>query len=85
MIHYGLAGVFGAPRAEPTRKPDADRFRLGDVWESPRGTLYKVIDAKGPGVVIEPMNSRGRRVLRHVFATGHDSTPWVRQSWGGQP
>lgn len=42
MIHFGPAGVFGAPpQTRPVSAPT--EFRAGDTWRSPRGVLHTVL------------------------------------------
>jgi hypothetical protein len=84
MIHYGAAGAFGAPRQEK-REPDADCFRVGDAWESPRGFLYRVVAVAGKTAVLRAGESgdRGRIVRRAWDDIGaHTSRPWVRRFCG---
>jgi hypothetical protein len=42
MIHIGPAGALSAPPSSQA-EPDADQFRVGDVWENPQGTRYRVL------------------------------------------
>lgn len=68
------------------KEPDATHFRVGDVWISPVGTVYKVEQENGPVVRIRciasgsPLLSRGRDSIG-----AHTGRPWTRRSWGGKP
>lgn len=84
MIQIGAAGVFGGPKHEK-REPDADQFRVGDVWETPRGFLYRVVAIYGRVAVLRAGSSgeRGRLVRRAWDDIGaHSGRPWVRVSCG---
>ena len=76
MIHYGAAGVFGGPRYEK-REPDADQFRVGDVWETSRGMRYRVIDVKRGGQAILRMGSEGER--GRIVRKQWDGIGWWRR------
>jgi hypothetical protein len=81
MIHYGAAGVFGGPRQE-RREPDADCFRVGDVWQNSRGTDFRVVRVEGRIAYMVNMTS-GRTHSRpwgHIGA--HTGRQWVRLSCG---
>lgn len=40
-------------------------FRVGDVWMSPRGTLYRVTKRCGPWVTLrQGISGKGRSILR---------------------
>ena len=81
MIHYGAAGVFGGPRQE-RREPDADCFRVGDVWQNSRGTDFRVVRVEGRVAHMVNMTS-GRTHSRpwdHIGA--HTGRQWVRLSCG---
>jgi hypothetical protein len=74
MMHFGLAGVFGAPRQ--VREPEPLRFREGEVWRSPRGAVYgvRVTDARGATL----LNLRTGRSVRRA----HEelNKPWERMT-----
>jgi hypothetical protein len=54
----------------PKREPDADQFRVGDVWETTRGAQYKVLE----------VCVRGQAILRAgACGTGRI----VRKRWDG--
>ena len=65
-------------------EPDADQFRVGDVWETPRGALYRVVEVRIGGQAIlraGAAGERGRIVRRAWDAIGaHTASPWVRLS-----
>jgi hypothetical protein len=60
MMHFGAAGVFGGPR-QAEREPDADRFREGEVWETSRGTLYRVVVVGPSGEATLRLGATGGR------------------------
>jgi hypothetical protein len=63
--------------------PDADQFRAGDVWESPRGTRYTVIRVTMR--VAHMVNETTHRTDHRAYdALGWATTvrPWVRISSG---
>ena len=77
MIHYGAAGVFGGPRQEKP-EPDADCFRVGDVWQNSIGTRFTV-NHVGGGKAILASHQTGRTSRRAWDAIGaHTGRPWVR-------
>ena len=77
MIHYGAAGVFGGPRQE-RREPDADCFRIGDEWQSPMGSVCKVVRSGGRTVTMLNLKN-GKMHTRPWDAIGaHSNRPWVR-------
>lgn len=81
------------------KEPDPCSFRVGDVWESPRGTIYKCTEeyfsgsaaTGGPRRGVKKVVLRvgedgsGKRVVRDWDAVGSISGGqfWVRHSWGG--
>ena len=81
MIHYGAAGVFGAPRQEQ-REPDADCFRIGDEWKSPKGIVYRVVRAGGQTVHLLSLSTRRLRARQWDDIGAHSGRPWVRLSYG---
>lgn len=70
------------PPVDQSSAPDADRFRVGDWWQSPRGYRYLVEKRDGNTVTLR----NGGRVLRkpydHIMPNGQ---VWTRESWGGNP
>lgn len=83
MIHYGAAGVFGHPNPMLRREPDADQFRVGDIWETPRGFLYRVVAVENGTAILRAGSSgdSGKLVRRAWDAIGaHTGRPWVRVS-----
>ena len=76
-------------------EPDATHFRVGDVWQSPAGSLHLVTDVQRDhkhrdrvltATLRAGVGGSGRKTVRRWDAIGaHSGSPWVRQSWGGQP
>lgn len=70
------------------REPDADCFRQGDVWMSPKGFLYRVIevkyqqgkDRKQAELRMGSTGPGGRKVVRDWDAILNG---WTRVEWGG--
>ena len=63
----------------PKREPDANQFRVGDVWETTRGHLYRVIEVRRGGQAIlraGATGERGRIVRKQWDGTGW----WARVS-----
>ncbi len=86
MIHFGAAGVFGAPAADKAaREPEADRFREGDVWLNSQGTSHRVLRVQGR--VAHLFNERTQRTVSKPWdgVGAHTGRPWVRVSCGEQP
>jgi hypothetical protein len=74
----------------PPIPPPADRFRVGDVWRSPRLIDWEVIRqnaSKGSVTLYRRDPVLGvQSKSRDWYATGRDMTnAWERISWGGQP
>ena len=73
-----------------TTSPPADRFRLGEVWRSPRGKDWTVdkID-NGPGYTLVRLRSVAnprRTQWRGVRGEGRDmTTAWLRVSPPHEP
>ena len=65
--------------------PPADRFRLGDVWRSPRGKDWRV-DLVIPGKVrLRALHNRHTTQWRTPRATGTDMThAWERLQSGAE-
>lgn len=60
---------------------EADSFRVGDVWETTRGKLYRVVEVQRGGQAILRAGStgeRGRIVRKQWDGIGR----WVRVSCG---
>lgn len=71
----------GLEKDTPKREPDADQFRVGDVWETSRGFLYRVIEVRRGGQAIlraGAAGERGRIVRKQWDAVGW----WRRVSCG---
>ena len=80
MIHFGAAGVFGAPprREEP---PPEDQFRAGDIWLNSRGTPHRVLSVAGG--VARLVNELNMKTITKAWdATGTRKQPWIRLSCG---
>jgi hypothetical protein len=60
--------------------PPADRFRVGDIWQSPRGkrwTVERLSDYKG--ALLRAMHNRCTTQWRKEFATGDNmENTWLR-------
>ena len=71
----------------PTIPPPADRFRVGDLWDSPRGKCWRVEKLHHQkGAFMRAAHNRNTTQWRNDFATGTDMTnAWERIEWGGQP
>ncbi len=73
---------------------DPSCFRVGDVWESPRGQAYRVSEARSqPGkrkqvrlVSIPSDGSKPKSTWKDWDAIGSIDRGqfWVRLSWGGE-
>ena len=63
-------------------EPDADSFRVGDVWQNSAGSTFKVLRVERR--VAHMVNERtGRTHSRAWDAIGaHTGRPWVRLEWG---
>ena len=62
--------------------PDADRFRVGDWWQSPRGYRYLVEKRDGNTVTLRNGGRALRKPYDHIRPNGQ---VWTRESWGGNP
>lgn len=68
---------------KPAVEPDADSFRVGDWWLSPRGTRFLVIERIGWKVSMRA-GGTGRKQWRVWDDIGaHMGRQWIRESWGG--
>jgi len=58
----------------------ADRFRLGDIWRSPRGKNWQVDQVDGPRVrLLRIVGNQRTTQLRGAWDTGRDMTDaWER-------
>jgi len=74
MLHFGLGGVFGGPRREREPEPEP-RFRLGEFWRSPAGTVYEV-QAEYTHMAILRNIRTGRKVRRFPDALLSRNKPW---------
>lgn len=66
------------------KEPDVDQFRVGDVWQTSRGGLFRVISVVRGGVAVLRVGSEGSggRMIRRRW---DDVMNWVRVSSGGMP
>jgi len=80
----GLLHSPPAPRPDP---PPADRFRLGDIWRSPRGKDWKVDKVDGPRVrLLRVVGNQRTTQWRGVWDTGRDMTDaWERIESAADP
>jgi hypothetical protein len=69
--------------ANPT---PADRFRLGDIWRSPRGKDWQVDKVVGPHVrLLRIVGNQRTTQWRGVWDTGRDMTDaWERLQSGAE-
>jgi len=69
-----------------TALPPADRFRLGDIWLSPRGKQWMVEKLHHTkGAFLRAMHNRYTTQWRNELATGSDVlTAWERIHSGSQ-
>lgn len=82
-----------AVEIDQSKAPDADQFRVGDVWETPNGFLHLVISVNRASVsnascmfatLRAGSDGAGRKSLRRWDDTGWGcGRPWTRVSWGG--
>lgn len=63
-------------------EPDADRFRVGDIWESPRGVRHKVFRVAMRVAHMINLNTQrtANRAYDDIGVGG--KRPWVRISSG---
>ena len=62
-----------------TEELDADQFRAGDVWVSPRGTRYKVTRVTRRAAYL--VNDETHRTVKRAYddiGWRSSSGPWVR-------
>jgi hypothetical protein len=66
--------------------PPADRFRLGDIWRSPRGRDWQV-DKIEPGIArLRALHNRHSTQWRMIYDTGKDMTnAWERIEYAAAP
>jgi hypothetical protein len=69
-------------QVDQTSAPDADRFRVGDWWQSPRGYRYLVEKRDGNAVTLRNGGKVLRKPYDHIRPNGQ---VWTRESWGGNP
>ena len=76
-------------------EPDATHFRVGDVWQSPAGSLHLVTDVQRDhkhrdrvlmATLRAGVDGSGRKTIRRWDSIGaYSGRPWTRESWGGRP
>jgi hypothetical protein len=62
-------------------RPIPDRFRVGDVWQAPRGRQWRVerIDVKKGALLVDAELPNRSRQWRGVFAIGDNMmNAWLR-------
>jgi hypothetical protein len=67
--------------------PAADRFRVGDVWRSPRHKDWQVerIHHQRGALLVRAVANRRTTQWRHELAIGKNMMDaWMRLSWGGE-
>ena len=74
-------------KADQSKAPPPDCFRVGDWWLSPKGARYLIVSRSHDPGRIDGMRVGGTGRLR--YRTWDSIAPqagsWVRESWGGQP
>lgn len=68
------------PPVDQANAPDADCFRVGDWWQSPRGFRYLVEKRNGNTVTLRNGGKVLRKPYDHIQPNGQ---VWTRESWGG--
>jgi hypothetical protein len=64
----------------------ADRFRLGDIWRSPRGKDWQVDSIAGPKARLRVLHNRHTTQWRWAGSTGRDMTnAWERLESAADP
>jgi hypothetical protein len=59
--------------------PPADRFRLGDIWRSPRGKDWQVDKIESRIARLRALHNRHSTQWRGIYDTGKDMTnAWER-------
>jgi hypothetical protein len=80
--------MIGIPHS-PQRSPDpptADRFRLGDIWRSPRGKDWQVDRIANGQVRLRALHNRHTTQWRFAWKTGKDMTnAWERLESAADP
>jgi hypothetical protein len=73
------------PKVIKSEELDADQFRAGDVWESPRGVRYTVtrVTMRVAHLVSETTHRTVFRVCDDLGG-GPSGRPWVRISSGAE-
>jgi hypothetical protein len=76
-----MMGFLLSPQRPPD-PPPADRFRLGDIWQSPRGKYWQVdkIESGTSGIArLRALHNRHSTQWRGISETGREMTDaWVR-------
>jgi hypothetical protein len=69
-----------------TPPPPADRFRLGDIWRSPRGKDWQVDKIQCGIARLRALHNRHSTQLRGIYDTGKDMTnAWERIEYAAVP
>ncbi|CDQ10553.1 protein of unknown function [Acidithiobacillus ferrivorans] len=66
-------------------EPEADQFRAGDVWESPRGVRHTITRvSNGVAHMVNENTHRTANRAYDALGWGHSGRPWVRISSGAE-
>lgn len=69
-------------KADQSKAPPPDCFRVGDWWQSPKGFRYLIVSrSPDPGRVVGMRAGGTGRIQYRTCKASY----WVRESWGGQP
>jgi hypothetical protein len=80
-----MIGFLHSPQRPPD-PPPADRFRLGDIWRSPRGKDWQVDGIEGHKARLRALHNRHTTQWRFVWNTGRDMTnAWERLESAADP
>lgn len=60
--------------AKVAKEAPPDQFRSGDVWESPRGTVYKCVETFFPGTGAKACPGPRRGTKKAVLRVGEDGS-----------
>jgi hypothetical protein len=80
-----MIGFLLSPQ-RPPEPPPADRFRLGDIWRSPRGKDWQVDQIAGHKARLRSLHNRRTTQWRFFWNTGRDMTnAWERLESAADP
>jgi len=84
-----MIGFLHSPPALRPEPPPADRFRLGDIWRSPRGKDWQVdkIEGRTRGIArLRALHNQHSTQWRDIWNTGRDMTnAWERIESAADP